>query len=512
MSAWDEECDVLVAGSGAGGMAAAYTAAREGLKVILVENTDKFGGTTAYSGGGIYFPNNAALKRANDDDTPEAAKEYFTSIVGDTSPRELQEKYLQTGPQMIDYLEKDSDFFFIIYPWPDYYGEHPKSRPGGRHIAPAPMPRAAIGDLDKDLRQTLFVERRKHAPQEELTGGQSLIGRFLLALSKKPNASLRLNTELTDLVKEGGRVIGAVVKTKDGQKRIRVHGGVIAAAGGFERNAELRERFGIPGDTGGAMGPEGNTGMALLAGIEAGADIDHMDQAWWSPGLMHPDGTKTFTLGFDGGLFVDNDGKRFTNENQAYDRAGRDFIKQMKKGMKLPFWLIFDDRNKGEPPIQYPNVPWEEPAKYQAAGLWRSADTLEELAEKIGVPADALVATVKRFNDNAAKGQDPDFNRGGTAYDTLFVGGGFPAQPLTKGPYHAAAFGLSDLGTKGGLKTDTEARVLDKEGKVIGGLYAAGNTMAPVSGVAYPGGGTPVGSSLAFGYLAALDIAKAYQK
>ena len=131
MSAWDEETDVLVAGSGAGGMAAAYTAAREGLKVILIENTDKFGGTTAYSGGGIYFPNNAALKRAGDDDTPDAAKEYFTSIVGDTSPRELQEKYLQTGPQMIDYLEKDSDFFFIIYPWPDYYGEHPKSRPGG---------------------------------------------------------------------------------------------------------------------------------------------------------------------------------------------------------------------------------------------------------------------------------------------------------------------------------------------------------------------------------------------
>ncbi|WP_232475946.1 FAD-binding protein [Flavisphingomonas formosensis] len=506
--AWDEECDILVVGSGAGGMTGAYVAAREGLHVILVENSDKFGGTTAYSGGGMWFPCNAALRRAGDDDTMEDAREYYRACVGTRTPRALQDAYLDTGAPLIDYLEQDPLLQFVIYPWPDYFGRMPKARAGGRHIAPMLLPAAALGPLKAVLRPGLGEERRGQPAPEELWGGQALIGRFLLALQEKANAELRLNSELVEFVREGDRVTGAVVHTAEGSRRIRTRRGVVVAAGGFEHNRDMRARYGVPGNISGAMGPPSNTGLPILAGIAVGADVDLMDQGWWSPGLMQPDGTASFTLGFDGGIFVNQHGRRFLNESLPYDRAGREIIDQMADGrLTLPFWLVYDDRDGGMPPIQFPNLPFADPADYRAKGLWVDAPTLADLAETIGVPGDALAETVARFNGHADQGEDPEFERGVEAFDRLFTNDRPPLAPIVKAPFHAAAFGLSDLGTKGGLKTDEKARVLDTEGRVIHGLYAAGNSMAAVSGTAYPGGGNPIGSSMVFAYLAVLDMA-----
>lgn len=505
---WDEECDIVVVGSGAGGMTGAYVAAREGLHVILIENTDRFGGTSAYSGGGMWFPCNAALRRAGDDDRMEDAREYYRAVVGDRTPRALQDAYLDNGAPLIDYLERDPRLQFVVYPWPDYFGRMPKARAGGRHIAPVPITKAELGPLKSVLRPALAEERRGQPAPEELWGGQALIGRFLLALADRPNAELRLETELVEFVREGDRVTGAVVRTPAGTRRIRARHGIVVAAGGFEHNAEMRARYGVPGDVAGAMGPPGNTGLPILAGIAIGADVDLMDQGWWSPGLLQPDGSASFTLGFDGGLFVNQDGRRFLNESLPYDRAGREIIAQMKEGrLTLPFWLVYDDRDGGMPPIQFPNLPFADPAEYRARGLWVSAPTLAALADTIGVPADGLAQTVARFNAHAERGEDPDFERGVEAFDRLFTEDRPPLAPVVKPPFHAAAFGLSDLGTKGGLRTDEKARVLDKEGRVIAGLYAAGNSMAAVSGTAYPGGGNPIGSSMVFAYLAVLDMA-----
>jgi 3-oxosteroid 1-dehydrogenase len=503
---WDEHCDVLVAGSGAGGLTGAYTAARGGLRVILAEGADRFGGTSAYSGGGMWFPCNAALKREGDDDTLEDAREYFRAVVGERTPRALQDAFLETGAQLIDYLEQDPDFAFLVYPWPDYYGAAPKARAGGRHIAPAPLPAAALGAWRARMRRTVAEERADAPAPEMLEAGQALVGRFLLALGRRPNVDLRLESELVELIRDQGAITGAVLRTPAGPRRVRAERGVILAAGGFERSAELRERFRTPGSVAGTMGSPGNTGRALLAALAVGADIDLMDQAWWSPGLLRPDGTATFTLGFSGGIFVDQSGRRFMNENQAYDRAGRAVIERLKDGrLTPPYWFIFDDRDGGRPPIQFPVAPIGEAEPYRAAGLWRTGASLEQLAEQIGVPPQGLVETVSAFNRMAEAGRDTAFGRGDEPFDRLFTGGP-PLTPLTQPPFHAAAFGLSDLGTKGGLRTDARGRVLEPGGAPIPGLYAAGNTMAAVSGEAYPAGGNPIGASMVFAHLAARHL------
>ncbi len=505
---WDAECDVLVVGSGGGALTGAYTAVREGLSVILVEATDRFGGTTAYSGGGMWFPCNAALRRAGSEDTLEDARTYFRSIVGDSAPVELQDAFLDNGAPLIDYLESDDDFEFMAYPWPDYYGSAPKASSGDRHIMVNPLQPEQLGALRDSLRPTLPVERAGQPLPDLVVGGQALVGRLLLALSRRERADLRLNTVCDELVRDGDTVIGAVVTQGGARRRIRARRGVLIAAGGFEQNQDMRTEYGVPGSARDAMGPESNQGLAIRAGIEVGGDVALMSQAWWSPGLTHPDGSSTFSLLFTGGIFVDNSGERFVNESAAYDRVGREVLDRVAEGsLTLPFWMVYDDREGERPPVLTASIPVGETADYRAAGLWVSADTLEELAEKIGVPADRLTATVARFNDFAEAGDDPDFHRGVDPYDRAAVGGGSPLVPIEKGPFHAAAFGVSDLGTKGGLRTDASARVLDRDGAVIRGLYAAGNSMAAASGTVYPGGGNPVGSAMVFSHLAVRDMA-----
>lgn len=235
-----------------------------------------------------------------------------------------------------------------------------------------------------------------------------------------------------------------------------------------------------------------------------------MDQAWWSPGLTHPDGRSTFSLWFTGGIFINADGRRFVNESQAYDRLGREVLAALDDGsVTLPYWMVYDDSGgdaDGVPPVQSTSVSMVEPEQYVAAGLWHTAATLAELAGKIGVPPQNLIDTVARFNESVAAGVDSDFGRGDEPYDRAFSGGAPPLYAIDRPPFHAAAFGVSDLGTKGGLRTDTAARVLDASGRVIPGLYAAGNTMAAPSGTAYPGGGNPIGTSMVFSHLAVMDM------
>lgn len=510
-SQWAEEYDVIVAGSGAGGVTAAYTAAREGLSVLLVEATDKFGGTTAYSGGGgVWFPANPALVRAGTDDTIDDALTYYHAVVGDRTPYELQETYVRGGAPLIAYLETDDHLKFEMLPWPDYFGKAPKARlDGQRHTMPTPLPVADAPHLREAVRGPLDVDRLgAAAPDDYFIGGRALIARFLTAIAQYPDAVLTLNSPLVELITEDGAVIGAVVE-RDGE-RVAVHArkGVVLAAGGFEGNDEMRAKYGVPGVARDTMGPWGNVGKAHQAGIAAGADVDLMDQAWWSPGLTHPDGRSAFALWFTGGIFVNQDGNRFVNESAPYDRLGRAVIEQLNDGtVTLPFWMIYDDAEGEIPPVKASNVSFDETTKYRAAGLWHTDDTLAGLAAKIGVPAENLLATVERFNAFVPTGVDEDFGRGDEAYDRAFSAGEPPLYPIVTGPFHAAAFGISDLGTKGGLRTDVNARVLDAAGDPILGLYAAGNTMAAPSGTVYPGGGNPIGTSMLFGHLAVRDLA-----
>ncbi len=508
---WDDDVDVLVVGSGGGALTAAYTAAKEGLSVLLVEASEFYGGTTAYSGGGgMWFPNNAGLQRAGNSDTPQDARDYFRGVVGDRTPEALQDAFLETGAKLVDYLEADEAFPFKVLPWPDYFGEHPSASDEGRHVVMKGLRAEVLGELSDSVRGPLERERAGAPAPDWLIGGRALVGRHLLALRQFPEAETRLNARFDELLLDdaSGDVLGAVISQADGPRRVRARRGVLLAAGGFEQNDELRAEHGVPGVARDSMGAPANHGLAFSAGVAVGADTDLLDQAWWSPGLTHPDGSSTFSIMFTGGIFVDGHGQRFVNESAPYDRIGREVLDRVAAGeMTLPYWMVYDNRAGERPPVGSASIPIGETQDYRDAGLWVSADTLEELAQKIGVPAQNLVQSVARFNDLAAAGQDTDFGRGDTAYDRSFFGGGSPLVPLTGGPFHAAQFGVSDLGTKGGLRTDEHARVLRADGSAIGGLYAAGNTMAAVSGTVYPGGGNPIGACMVFSHLAALDMA-----
>lgn len=508
---FDAVFDVVVVGSG-GGIAGAYTAAREELSVLLVEATEQFGGTTAYSGGGgMWFPCNPVLARAGSDDTIDAALTYFRAVVGDRTPADLQEAYVRGGAGFIEYLEEDPGFEFMALPWPDYYGSAPGARNDGlRHTIAVPLPDRDLGQYAGSVRGPLDTERLGAPAPDLLIGGRALVGRFLAALDKLPNASCWREAPLTELIVDDGRVTGAVIERDGTPMRVRARRGVLLAAGGFEQNAAMRAEYGVPGSATDTMGGPGNTGAAHRAAIAVGADTDLMDQAWWSPGMTHPDGRSAFALWFTGGIFVNQDGRRFVNESAPYDRIGREVIRQLDSGATtLPFWMVYDDRAGAIPPVSATNVSMVAADKYRAAGLWHTADTLEELAAMIGVPAGNLTATVARFNELAALGVDSDFGRGDEPYDRSFTDGASPLVPIDTAPYHAAAFGLSDLGTKGGLRTDVHGRVLARDGAPVPGLYAAGNTMAAVSGTTYPGGGNPIGASMLFSHFAALDMAGA---
>lgn len=373
---------------------------------------------------------------------------------------------------------------------------------------PTPLPIADDPELNESIRGPLGRERTGDALPDTLIGGRALVGRFLIALRKYPNVQLHRNTPLEELVVEDGVVVGAIVSNGQERRAIRARKGIVLAAGGFDQNDEMRSKYGVPGAARDSMGPWSNLGKAHQAGIAVGADVDLMGEAWWSPGLTHPDGRSAFALCFTAGIFVDQDGHRFTNEYAPYDRLGREIIDRMNAGkMTLPFWMVYDDSKGQVPPVGATNVPFSPTEEYVEKGLWKSADTLAGLAEQIGVPAAALEATVARFNEFVSEGVDKDFGRGDEPYDLAFTGGGSALVPIEKGPFHAAQFGISDLGTKGGLKTDTVGRVLDTAGKPIAGLYAAGNTMAAPSGTVYPGGGNPIGTSALFAHLAVKDAA-----
>ena len=278
MTTWDDETDVIVAGSG-GGLVGAYTAAREGLSVMVLEASELFGGTTAYSGGGgMWFPCNPVLRRAGADDTLDDAFAYFHAAVGDRTPIDLQRAYVYGGAELIAYLEEDDHFEFDILPWPDYYGSLPDARLDGmRHTVMKPLPAQRLGELADRIRGPLDRERLGAEVPKYLIGGRALIGRLLSAITSYPHASLRLNSPLVELITSDDGVLGAVVEDDGRRRAIRARAGVLLATGGFENNPALRERFGIPGDARDTMGAPSNLGLALEAGMAAGAATDLLD-------------------------------------------------------------------------------------------------------------------------------------------------------------------------------------------------------------------------------------------
>lgn len=550
MTAPEPEFDFVIAGSGAAGLTAALTAASRGLSAVVLEKTEYFGGSTARSGGGVWIPGNAVLRKAGITDTPEQASAYLAHVAGESVPASLRAAYLEHGPAMLDLVLASTPLRLAWVPgYADYYPEAPGGRAGGRSVEPVPMDGRLLGPELARLRppylpapagmtvtqanyrwMSLGTSHPRAIWTTARVTGRMVVTRVrkrrLLSMGQALAGALRaglvtagvpvwLNTGMTGLQIEEGRVAG-VTAVRDGQPVVvRARYGVLLASGGFERNDELRRRYQRdPVATEWTVGSPANTGDGILAGESAGGVLALMDEAWWGPSIPLASGP-VFCLAersLPGSLFVNGAGERFVNESAPYvDAVHAMYDRHTQDNPHIPCWMIADQRYRNR--YVFTGIPPRKPLprRWYRSGVVVRAGTLAELAGQIGVPADGLVKTVQKFNEFARAGRDADFGRGDSAYDRYY---GDPRRkpnpnlaPLASPPFYAIKIVPGDLGTKGGLRTDEHARVLRADGSVIAGLYAAGNTSAMVMGRSYAGPGATIGPAMTFGYLAALDAA-----
>ncbi|MEV7094441.1 3-oxosteroid 1-dehydrogenase [Amycolatopsis sp. NPDC051045] len=541
-----EQFDVVVAGSGAAGMTAALAAAHHGLSVVVLEKAACFGGSTARSGGGVWLPGNHALRAAGIDEPPERAREYLASIVGDVVPAVRRDTFLAHGPEVLRFVCDHTPLKFRwVRDYSDYHPEAPGGRPGGRSVEPVALDGKLLGPelthleppysapplgvpiTQADYRWLSLLARHPRGALRLLSlGGQWLLGRVrgqrLLSMGQALAAGLRvglaragvevrLNTALVDLQVEGDRVTGVV--TDSGV--VAARRGVILASGGFERNLEMREKYQrAPIGIDWTVGAAANTGDGITAGLKLGAALDLMDDAWWGPSLPLTGGP-WFALAERSRprcIMVDAHGERFVNESAPYVEAVHAMYGTGDgPGEHIPTWLVFDQCYKDRYMFTGIGPRQPLPGRWFKAGIAAKSSSLAGLAAKIDVPADALSATVERFNGFARRGVDEDFHRGVSHYDHYY---GDPRNkpnpslgPLDKAPFYAVKIVPGDLGTKGGLRTDEHAQVLREDGSAVPGLYAAGNASAAVMGRTYAGPGATIGPAMVFGYLAATRLA-----
>ncbi|MBS4752112.1 FAD-binding protein [Nocardioides sp. zg-ZUI104] len=502
-----QEYDVVVVGSGGGAMTGAALAAKAGMSTLVLERTPLIGGTSAYSGGACWLPGSDVQRRAGLPDSTEGARAYLAAVLPAADEARV-EALLAEAPLLVAELESDPLMELEWIPFSEYY-DAPGRVPMGRSVQPSALKRSdldpALGEL---LRPPVERDRAGRPGRSTLSGGQALIAR-LAAITLRDGGTIATGRHVTELVRDAdGRLAGVLAEGPAGPVRVRARRGVLIAAGGFEGSAERRSAHGTPGRAAWTMAPRGtNTGEIIDAAAAVGAATDFSGEGWFCPGLLQPDGSGSFTLGLRGGLIVDATGRRYANESLPYDRFGREMAKAPER---LESWFVFDACEGGAlPAIAMPEGDREE---HLAAGTWVRGETLDELARAAGLDPTTLTETVERFNSFAAAGVDEDFGRGQDEYDTFFGGAGSPNKalaPVAEAPFHAARVVLSDLGTKGGLVTDADARVLDGQGQPIPGLYATSNSTASVFGSAYPGPGAPLGAAMAFASRAVRDMLRA---
>jgi 3-oxosteroid 1-dehydrogenase len=558
MTQWDHSVDFLVVGSGAAALCGAARAHDLGLSALVIEKSDAYGGSSAMSGGVCWVGNNPHMKRAGIADSDEEVLTYLRAITkGEASDAHLT-AYRDASLRMVDWLAAKTHLVFeSLDLYTDYYPEAPGGKPGGRSMEPVPFDGALLGDDFATLRRpaisalilgkfmiTARVAKRMvmldfralltmawfyflyllRAPRRArtrgrdpyLTNGNALIARLRMSL-KDRNVPLWLSAPMRELIVEGGRVVGAVVEREGKPVRVEARRGVLLAAGGFERNDELRKRFGKqPSSTEWTAGNDHNTGDGIQVGMTLGAKTALMDEAWWTPTTQYPGAKSGWVLvvekSLPHGIFINGNGQRFTNEAAPYvDVVVAMYEDQKKTQNTVPGWMVFDARyrrNYIAGPIGPGKVISDAAlGRKLRTQFLRRAATVAELAAKINVPADALAATIARYNEMARRGKDDDFGRGESASDRYYgddrVRPNPCMGPLESAPFYAIPLYPGDLGTKGGLVTDTQGRVLRDDGSAIAGLYAAGNTSASIMARTYPGAGGTIGPAMCFGMLSA---------
>ena len=544
---WDYETDYLVVGTGAAGLSAAITAKRNGLDTIVVESTDKWGGTTAISGGGLWMPNNPLMKedgRAHD--SIEEALDYMNQTIGEVGPwtSEARKRAFLIGiDHYVRALAEEGVHWARSKDYPDYYPDLPGGRTG-RALEVKPYNTRRLGKWRKTQRISIpaplmtndvwLLSRAWSTPGGFIRGAQFVFrtifglatGQLKMGMGVALTGSLMeivlrqgtpvwLKSPLKDLIIEDGRVVGGIIQK--GRKTVRVHAsrGVMLGAGGFAHNKEWRLKYhGVPGWS---SAPEGQLGQGIEIGEKAGGELGMMDDAWWGGTTANTNGSP-YMHGFllnersdPWSIVVDQRGNRFLNESESYIDFGHHILERDKTVPAIHSWIIYDHRHTTHFLNSSLMIPGAK-KKLSSMGEVVEADTLEELAEKMKVDKKTLDATVTRFNGFARDGVDKDFQRGRTTYDNYYGNPLVKPNPnlgtIEKGPFVAQKIYPGDLGTKGGLVTDEWARVLRKDGSVITGLYAAGNNTASVMGHTYPGPGSTIAPAGVFGFLGALHASQ----
>jgi 3-oxosteroid 1-dehydrogenase len=559
---WDREVDVLVVGTGNGGLTAAVCNWEMGTKdVLIIEKQDKVGGTSATSGGGIWIPNTHYAKEVGAEDSPEAAKAYLmNTLFGEDVPEEMIDIYLEKAPEMLKYLHDRTDVRYeSLAEYPDYYTNMEGAREGHRSLEPAPIMASELGENWKNMTWTHFMMRmfnRIHFTQVEahllmvqLPGWKKLLARLMWDYARdipwrlktpisrrlacgsagvarlylsvlKRNIPLEFNTQMVELVAEGDSVLGAVIECNGQRQRVRAAKGVILASGGFEKNQALREQYlPAPTNTTWSAGNPGNEGDALLAGLELGAKTRLMNDAWWTTTLCVPDEPAPrlaiMEKSFPGSCVVNCDGKRFANESQNYMAFQKDLFKtHTEEHPNAPAWHVFDATFRENfmvgPLMTKAMKPDSQiPKKWFDEGFVAKADTIRELADTLGIDADGLEETIGKMNHYAETGKDEDFGRGDSAYDRYYADPAIKPNPclapIIKAPFYAMRIEAGDFGTLGGLDTDTSARVKKADGGVFEGLFAVGNCSAAILPT-YPGPGATLGPAMTMAYQAACHM------
>jgi succinate dehydrogenase/fumarate reductase flavoprotein subunit len=555
-------CDVLVIGSGAGGLSTAIVAKKGGLDVLVIEKEEFFGGTTAFSGGVLWIPGNPHARKAGIADTREAAVTYLRNETGNYFSEKAIDAFLDEGPRMLEYFERETDAKFVLSGYPDYHPDVDGGVSIGRSVTAAPFDARQLGDEIKRLRPPLstitfigmmfnssnedlkhffratrslksaaYVARRLVSHFKDLAlyrrGVQVTSGNALAARLAKTTFDLKIplltKTAAVRLMIEDGTVRGALVSDSEGEYQVSARRAVVLACGGFPHDAARISRAYPHVARGGqhlSPSPSGNTGDGVKMAEQAGGtcDIRFPSAAAWMPVSKVPTGNGEFGL-FPhlvdrykpGVIAVNRRGKRFTNESNSYHDTGAAMIADNEAEKETVAWLICDRATIRKYGLGYAKPAPVPIGTYIRSGYLLTAPTLHGLAEVADIDADALEQTVHAYNRDAVRGEDRAFGRGSTAFNRFL---GDPENkpnpnvaPVGKGPYYALKLFMGDLGTFDGLTTDTVGRVLGVGAKPIPGLYAVGNDRASIMGGNYPGAGITLGPIMTFGYITGRHLA-----
>jgi succinate dehydrogenase/fumarate reductase flavoprotein subunit len=551
------EVDLLIAGAGPAGLTAALVASLEGVDVLLCEKSEQVGGTGSTSAGTLWIPGNSQSRAAGFDDSAEQADRYLDALIGEATNRDLRKVFLASGPKVIDYLSARTDVQFLpCGKHPDYRSNMPGAAISGRAIVPepfdgrllgadfarvrSPVPEfmvfggMMVGKLDiprligrfqsfsnfiysAKLFIRYLIDRLTYKRGTRIMMGNALVGRLLYSLRKR-KVPILFGARLTDLVGDARGVVGARMSVGDKDIVVKARRGVVLATGGYAHNKRLRDAFMSRPVPVHSMSCEDNVGDGIEVGQRLGAATApaQSTSGLWTPVSVvpRPDGSKglfphlVLDRAKPGLIAVNSAGHRFGNEAASY----HDFVLAMFESHQttptIPAWLMCDAPflEKYGLGVIYPGH--SNPTKFVDSGYITRAQTLGDLAGKIGVDAAQLRKTVERHNKFAETGTDVDFGKGETELNRF---NGDPNHapnpcigPLSAPPFYALAVWPADIAVSTGLSTDADARVLASDGKAIPGLYACGNDMASVMAGSYPGPGTTLGPAIVFAYRAVM--------